>query len=152
MAKSNPYSTRVVVEGVSYDSMFEYRLLHQTSLTKSNYHGSLVNYEMHSDHTYYPDFYEIGSNGKFYYFEAKGRFICRQDLVKYQHIVKRLNDGKNELIFIFENPNTKIPGAKRRKDGTFLTNSSWADKVQIRWITEKDVNDFLRKIRNECDC
>jgi hypothetical protein len=141
---SKGYNRRVTIDGVAYDSKFEYRILRETKLTEKHYHNHLVNYSVSSTHTYKPDF-TVNWQKKLYHFEAKGRFNFRQDLNKYKHIVKEFAETNQELIFIFENPKTRTPGAKVRKDGSYQTNAEWADRQGIRWITIDSVDAFLDK-------
>ena len=87
--------------------------------------------------TYYPDFI-YHDNKNTIYIEAKGRFRDRQEARKYVDIAQGL--GKHdELVFIFYNPKTPMPGARRRKDGTKLSHGEWADKQGFRHFTEFDV-------------
>ena len=65
------------------------------------------------------------------YYEAKGYFRPGEGR-KYK-MIQACNPGI-EIIFIFQNPFNKMCGAKRRKDGTFLTMAEWAEKGGFRWI------------------
>jgi len=40
-----------------------------------------------------------------------------------------------ELVFIFQNPRTPMPGARRRADGTKYTMQEWAEKQGFTWYT-----------------
>ena len=148
------YNKRITIQGVTYDSKFEHRILQETNLQKEDYHSCVVPYEIHSTHKYQPDFTVYNSEPEEGYydavhFEAKGRFNFRHDLNKYKYIDKGMKEKNQKLVFIFENANTRIPGAKVRKDGSYLTNSQWADKVGIQWIAVNGVNKLLGEIRYE---
>lgn len=90
-----------------------------------------VSYEVVSKHNYTPDF--VSPSGK-YYLETKGRFYTRHDANKYVHIRNCLPKGV-ELIFIFMDPKTPMPGARRRKNGTKFNVSEWAEKNGFKWST-----------------
>ena len=61
------------------------------------------------------------------YIEVKGRFRTREEARKYVEIRKAL--GKYEdLVFVFQNPNTPMPDSRRRKDGTRYRMKDWAEK------------------------
>ena len=145
------YNRRVTIDGITYDSKLEHRLLKETSLTEEQYHCTTIDYTIHSEHTYHPDFTVIFLKQLAYlkcttHFEAKGRFNFRQDMIKYKHIKRSLEKQGHELVFIFENPKTKTPGAKARKDGTYLTNAEWATKEGFRWVTAGNVDNFLKQV------
>ena len=42
-----------------------------------------------------------------------------------------------ELVFLFSNPNSPMPQAKKRKDGTKRTHAEWAETNGFRWFSEK---------------
>lgn len=151
---SKSYNKRITMQGVTYDSKFEHRILQETNLQQSDYHSCIVPYEIHSTHKYHPDFTIVNHEPQEGYydavhFEAKGRFNFKHDLNKYKHIDKCLKDNNQKLVFIFENLNTRIPGAKVRKDGSYLTNCQWADKIDIKWVAVTGVNKLLGEIRHE---
>ena len=65
---------------------------------------------------YEPDFvYRNGDHT--IYIEAKGRFRDRAEAKKYVDISRCLGETET-LVFIFQNPRTVMPGARRRSDGT----------------------------------
>lgn len=142
------YNRRVTIDGTTYDSKFEYDLMTRTGLeTRAIYHPGKIPYEVNTSHTYEPDF--IVSNSSFtYYFEAKGRFNFRHDMNKYKYIRDSLllECSPPELVFIFQNPKTPIPGAKVRKNGTKLNNGEWATKEGFRWVTLDTVDEFINKL------
>ncbi len=82
-------------------------------------------------HKYTPDF--TSKSGKHWY-ELKGRFRTGAEAAKYIHIRKYLPKGVT-LTFVFMNPKTPMPGAKRRGDGTRMTMVEWADKNNFIWTT-----------------
>lgn len=82
-----------------------------------------------TSHNYTPDFKRRGK----VLIEVKGRFRTSSEAAKY--IAIRECNPKYEIVFIFQNPETPMPGARRRKDGTKHTVSQWADKNQFRWFT-----------------
>jgi hypothetical protein len=83
---------------------------------------------------YTPDF--VSPSGE-YWFELKG-FFRHGDAQKYKAIKKYLDDrGLAELIFVFQDPNTRMSGAKRRKDGSFATVGEWARKNGFQYCTDK---------------
>lgn len=81
------------------------------------------------EHTYQVDFVQPDEQN--IYYEAKGYFRSGEAR-KYVEIQEQHPDI--EIVFIFQNPFNKMPGARRRKDGTFLTMAEWADKHGFRYI------------------
>ncbi len=146
----NSYNRRVTIDGVTYDSKFEYDLMTETRLRDADYHSGKIPYEIRSSHTYSPDFKIDSEKCNYtYYFEAKGRFNFRHDLNKYIHMKEQLVEDyiQGELIFIFQNPKTPIPGARPRKDGTKLSNGEWATKEGFRWCTKETVDEFIDSLK-----
>jgi hypothetical protein len=112
-----------------FDSWFEYDL-HQ-KLKRCEYHSCGLTYTQTK--TYEPDF--IYYNGdRTVYIEAKGRFRDRAEARKYVDVKSSLGE-KEELVFIFQNPRTAMPGARRRGDGTRYTMQEWAEKQGFKWYT-----------------
>ena len=112
-----------------FDSWFEYDL-HQ-KLKLCEYHSCGITYTQ--VRTYEPDF--IYYSGDYtIYIEAKGRFRDRAEAKKYVDISRCLGE-KEELVFIFQNPRTAMPGARRRSDGTRYTMQEWAEKQGFTWYT-----------------
>ncbi len=93
-------------------------------------------------HNYTPDF-EL--NGIL--IESKGRFREPAEASKYKHIRDALTD--KELVFVFYNPNTPMPFAKKRKDGTKQSHSEWAEKNGFRWYTEETVKELFDEMKIE---
>lgn len=118
-----------------YDSWFEYEL-HVGALKDCKYHNSLVHYTQ--EKLYEPDFC-IGD----FLIEAKGRFRDSEEARKYVDIRKSL--VVEELVFVFYDPNTAMPRARRRKDGTKYTMAEWADKNGFRYYTVETVVDLLKE-------
>lgn len=104
-------------------------------LKKCEYHPSKISYVI--EHNYTPDF-----KHKDIYIEAKGRFMDSSEASKYIWIRKRLKKNK-ELVFLFMKPNTPMPHAKKRKDGTKRTHAEWAEKNYFRWFTEETIKEIL---------
>jgi hypothetical protein len=90
-------------------------------------------------HMYTPDF--ITPCGR-YMIETKGRFHNSAEARKYVELRKCLFEDEPELIFVFENPLTPFPHARKRKDGTKMTHKEWADKNNFKWCT---VDTFKKK-------
>lgn len=82
---------------------------------------------------YEPDFVYT-TKTKTVWIEAKGRFRTSDEARKYVHIAETLGP-KEELVFLFQKPNTPMPGSRRRKDGTRYTMEEWAAKHGFRWYT-----------------
>lgn len=112
-----------------YDSWLEWDLA--KVLTKCKYHPCTVPYVQHKN--YHPDFL-IKRHGITYYIEAKGRFREAQEARKYIDVRDSLKP-QEELVFIFQNPNNKMPNAKLRRDGTKRTMREWADDHKFVWYT-----------------
>ena len=83
--------------------------------------------------TYEPDFVYYSTHSTIY-IEAKGRFRDRAEARKYVDINSSLGE-KEELVFVFQNPRTAMPGARRRADGTRYTMQEWAEKQGFAWYT-----------------
>ena len=98
-------------------------------------------------HTYQPDF-KIERGGVTYYVETKGIFRTRTESAKYDDIKASLPE-KTELLFLFQNSNTPLLGAKRRKDGSRRTHGDWARDGGFRFFDLKNINDFLHLFTGE---
>lgn len=66
--------------------------------------------------------------------EVKGYFQEASEASKYLWVRKALKPHQ-ELIFVFERPETEFHWLKKRKDGTRQTMAEWADKNGFRWFT-----------------
>lgn len=118
-----------------YDSWFEFEL-HQKQLKACKCHTETVEYVQVK--TYHPDFIYVDTSrkGGFKIFiEAKGRFRDRGEARKYVDVKQGLKKNE-ELVFIFYNSDTPMPGARKRSDGTRLTHGGWAILNGFRYFTE----------------
>ena len=106
-----------------YDSWFEYDA-HKNHLTNCSFHTEWINYVTHSK--YEPDFKYVDSRGYVTYIETKGRFRDSAEARKYKSVRSSLKKSEI-LVFIFQNPNTPFPHARKRKDGTKKTHGEWAE-------------------------
>lgn len=122
------------------DSKFEEEL-RKGVLQGLNYHVSSIDYPIYKK--YAPD-WTLELDGKTIYIEAKGVFTEREEASKYVWVRKALKPNE-ELVFLFYNPDTKLPFAKKRKDGTKMTHAEWADKNKFRWFTKKTIVEILPK-------
>lgn len=109
-----------------YDSMLEYNL-HTGPLKGCEHHSRTVNYIV--KHTYEADFVPVRENNIL--IEAKGRFQDSAAASKYKWI--RDCNPDLEIVFVFEKRGTRFPFAKKRKDGTYMTNEEWCDKEGFRY-------------------
>ena len=116
------------------DSKWEGELAHGI-LKDCEHHPDKIPYTI--DHNYTPDF-KVGN----IYIEAKGRFLDSSEASKYVWIRKKLPEG-TELVFLFYNPKTPMPHARKRKDGTKRSHAEWADKNEFRWFTEETIEEIL---------
>jgi len=85
------------------------------------------------EHKYNPDFLLMAPEGKLLV-EVKGYFQESSEAAKYIWVRKSLPEGE-ELVFVFERPQTEFHWLKKRKDGTRQTMAEWADKNEFRWFT-----------------
>lgn len=110
-------------------------------LKELKYHPCKINYvRPATNHTYEPDWLYVDKHGFKYYIEAKGRFVDRAEYLKYLYVRDSLAQGKEELVFLFMKPNTPMPGAKKRKDGTIRTHAEWAETNDFRWFSEQNIH------------
>jgi hypothetical protein len=119
-----------------YDSWFEYEL-HQRQLRGCKCHTETIEYTQVK--TYHPDFIYVDAGRKGgwkIYIEAKGRFRDRGEARKYIDVQKGLGKAE-ELVFVFYNAQTPMPGARSRADGTKLTHGEWASINGFRYFTEE---------------
>ena len=120
----------------SYDSNWEYEL-HSGLLKSWNHHTEVVAYII--EHVYEPDFLKT-VNGKLILLEAKGRFWDFAEYSKYIWI-KKVLPANTELVFLFANPSSPMPQAKRRKDGTKRSHGEWASANGFKWYSENSLPD-----------
>jgi hypothetical protein len=118
----------------NYRSKLEQRAAEK--LKHWRYEGKKLDYV--TSHTYLPDF----SKGK-YLIEVKGRFRTSMEAAKYIDVQQQ--HPEYELVFLFTNPKTPMPHAKRRKDGTKYTHGEWAEKNGFTYVTLRSVEDWLKE-------
>ena len=140
MARTNWHWKRV---NQQWDSKFE-KTLHEGVLSHCEFHNKERTYEYTISHKYNPDFIWTDANGRVFLIESKGNFETTNEASKYRHIRSFLPEN-TELVFCFMNGKTKMPRAKKRKDGTFATVSEWAERHGFQWFTE----DTIKELFNE---
>jgi len=126
-------------ELTKYHSNWEYKL-HTGLLSKWQHHPTeenIIQYVV--NHKYHPDFL-AEHDGKIILLESKGRFWDYHEYNKYPWIKKALPKNM-ELVFLFAEPNSPMPQAKRRKDGTKRTHAEWAWSHNFRWFSEESLPD-----------
>ena len=64
------------------------------------------------------------------------------EAAKYIWVRKTLPKDK-ELVFLFYSVKTRMPGAKKRRDGTYYTQVEWAEKNNFKWYTEETIEEIL---------
>ena len=115
-----------------YDSVWEYNL-HQDFLKDWKHHWDTIKYVIPK--SYEADFVKE-FDGSVILIEAKGRFWDYAEYSKYIHIRDSLPDNY-ELVFVFQKPNSPMPGAKLRKDKTKRSHAEWAELNGFRWFSEE---------------
>ncbi len=89
---------------------------------------------------YRPDF--VPKNNDKIWFESKGRFKDYAECQKYIGVKNSYPDVR--IVFIFQNPKAKAYAqCKRRKDGTYMSLSEWAELNKFEYTSEKDLTKFL---------
>lgn len=141
LPKKIPKRKKVAKAPKGYDSWFEYEL-HQKQLKGCDFHTQKVQYTQIK--TYCPDFIFYDPKGWTYLIETKGRFRDSAEARKYIDVRNSL-DPFTELVFVFYNPKTPMPNARKRKDGTKLTHGDWADKNQFTYYTADDIPELWSK-------
>ncbi len=123
------YKARPVVQkvtslktGLTYDSQLE-ATLHEGVLESFDKHPCKIPYTI--EHNYHPDFIKTKADGTRLIIETKGFFQDSSECAKYKWIRSELPEG-DELVFIFQRPDSKLPWSSKRKDGTFLSHVGWA--------------------------
>lgn len=122
-----------------YKSGLEYRL-HKTHLTEWQYEPVKLNYT--TERVYTPDF--VLGDRKIM-IEAKG-FFKPGDQQKYTSIAACNPDW--EMIFIFQKPETPMPSAKIRANGTKQTMAEWAGKQGFMWFSETTAKSIGKVLRD----
>lgn len=128
-----------------FDSWLEVDL-YNGPLQQSQHHPNkdeLIDYQI--PHTYSYDFL-FNHEDTLYLCESKGRARDSAEMRKYIFVREYLTEWNVfkespykdiELFFIFENSNTPMPFAKKRKDGTKNSHGDWASKNNFRWLCKK---------------
>lgn len=70
--------------------------------------------------------------------ETKGRFRDSAEARKYIDVRAGLPDD-TQLVFVFYNPKTPMPNARKRADGTKMTHGAWAEKNGFVYYTADTV-------------
>lgn len=83
--------------------------------------------------------------GSLIYLEAKGYFQDSTEAAKYIWVREVLGPNE-ELVFVFENPETKLHYLAKRKDGTKMTMREWAEKNKFRWYTVDTIDNLLEEL------
>lgn len=125
-----------------YDSWFEHEL-HHGELKTCEYHTKVIPYTQQK--TYEPDF-QLDSKTGYIYIEAKGRFRDSEEARKYVDI-RQCMGRFDELVFLFYEPNTPMPRARRRSDGTKFTMADWAKKNGFRYYTKWTARQLLKEAK-----
>ena len=119
----------------TYDSGFE-KELHEGPLKGALYHPTKINYLIPARYAKYEPDFQIGN----LLIECKGRIRNAAEANKYRHINTELKDTQWELVFILQNPDLPMPGAKKRKCGTKRSHSEWLDSLGIRWYSAENAH------------
>lgn len=121
-----------------YKSWLEYRMFEEGCLKGVPYEQGRIEYKTEpKSRKYIPD----GTLGD-YLLELKGHFRTPAEASKYVDIAK-CNPDKT-LVFIFAVRDTKMPGAKERKDGTFRTQEEWAEANGFLHTFEDEAKEFVK--------
>ena len=121
-----------------YKSNFEYQV-HKVLRSRVAYEPKRVPYVIRKNYT--PDFIGTAPSGREVWFESKGYFRPG-DIQKYKEIISQYPEV--DFVFIFMNPNNRMPGSKVRKDGSRASMRSWADDNGYMWCTYKEANKYVR--------
>ena len=107
------------------------------SQSEAEFHAKFPNFAHHcckipytSFHEYHPDFIINTDKGRLIV-EIKGFFMDSKESRKYKDIREALDDG-DELVFVFDKPNSKLPWSTKRKDGSYFTHKEWATRNGFR--------------------
>lgn len=121
-----------------YDSKFEQQIDKQ--FPQLEYHPEhSIQYTIPS--RYEPDF-KYSTTSKTYLIESKGRFRTSTEAAKYKH-VREVLPVEHEIVFVFMKPNTPMPNAKKRKDGTKQTQEEWAAKNGFRFFYTHNLKELI---------
>lgn len=119
-----------------YKSWLEYRIFNESTLSHLPYEPTTIPYTVRRDvvRRYTPDS-QTEEGGVLV--EVKGRFRTRAESEKYLDVA--LSHPDKRLHFIFARPGVKMPGAKKRKDGTYFTMEEWAEKNGFTYQFESEL-------------
>ena len=123
-----------------YRSTFEERI-HKHLLPHCKYEPFRMSYPINTVREYIPDL--VDEDRKIMW-ELKGYFRERQEASKYFPIIEEAKKRGYRFIFIFQNPHSRMPGVRTRKDGTKQTMSEWADRNGLEWFSHRNVPKELR--------
>jgi hypothetical protein len=124
-----------------FDSWLEFDL--SKELRQCKFHTEKIPYIQRK--TYEPDFIFYDEEEELLtYIEVKGRFRDRAEAKKYVDIRDSLTRNIDlecayELVFVFQNPKTAMPFARKRADGTKFTMAEWADKNGFTYYTPESL-------------
>lgn len=131
-AKRTKLGKKTAPHFAPYHSQFE-KDLHTTILRQLEYEPIGIEYTVTKKYT--PDFVP---KGREFVIEAKGYFRNSEEARKYVEVKK--SNPKLKIVFIMPNPNKKVyPGAKKRKDGAFMTMADWCDRYGFEYYTPDNV-------------
>lgn len=116
-----------------FDSFLEVRL--NKEMVNCDWKPPVIPYTTQAE--YHPDAQFVTSTGETILIEIKGHFRTTQEATKYIWVRKALPDN-HELVFVFDNPHTPMPRARRKKDGTRTTHAQWATKKHFTWYDKSD--------------
>lgn len=121
-----------------YDSKFE-RVLDKGALSVATYHPKRIKYVIPEREAYYEPDWEY----KDWVIEGKGRFRSSADAMRYLNIRDAIEEDGKRFIFVFQKPDLPMPGAKKRRSGTKLCHSEWAEKHGFMWATPETIGDII---------
>ena len=124
-----------------YRSNFE-KELHKHVMSNLEYEPWRLSY-FPVEKEYIPDF--VNPTKKII-FEAKGYFRERAEASKYFPIIEAAKAKGYRFVIIFQHPHNKMPGVRKRKDGTFQTMSEWATKNNIEWYSYRNIPQELLNV------
>ena len=124
-----------------YDSKFE-RMLDKGPLSVAQYHPTRVKYVIPEREAYYEPDWTYND----WVIEGKGR--CRPgECNKYHHIRKAVEKQGKKFIFVFQNPDLPMPGAKiRKKTKTKLSHKEWAEMHGFMWATPDTIGEIIVQV------
>lgn len=131
-----------MLTGTPYDSLLE-KNLHETKLSACRFHDKNDNVSYIVPHTYHPDFV-FEHEGMTYLIETKGRFTEPAEARKYLYIREALDETKFELVFVWQKKGTRFPYARKRLNGTYMSQEEWSDNHGFRHWTQDEFE--LRKL------